>query len=50
MNGLECSILGGKFGIYQARLEVRYCQVRIAEEDVAKTTCVTMYGSFEFQK
>lgn len=25
-----------------------YYQVKIAEEDVPKTTCVTRYGSFEF--
>ena len=32
------------------KLDLRsgYYQVRIAEEDVAKTACVTRYGSFEF--
>ena len=35
---------------YFAKLDLRsgYWQVRVAEGDEAKTTCVTRYGSFEF--
>ena len=35
---------------YFTKLDLRsgYWQVRVAEGDEAKTTCVTLYGSFEF--
>ncbi|RVW38679.1 Transposon Ty3-I Gag-Pol polyprotein [Vitis vinifera] len=33
---------------HEVRLEVGYYQVRIAEGDEPKTTCVTRYGSYEF--
>ncbi|KAL9259847.1 Retrovirus-related Pol polyprotein from transposon 17.6-like protein [Drosera capensis] len=40
--------LGGARYFTKLDLRSRYYQVRIAEGDEAKTTCVTRYGSFEF--